>query len=155
MKSGDSVVLVTLAATFLSVIFYIEWETKRFAVSLNFSSGVTVLVVFHSDESSTKAVIVFVVLGDFVRMSPVRADSGLAVLSLEAVLTSISKSWNWIRPCVVSLTTLFYLMKCSAMIGPVKSFILTKSLAKVKSPTSSLSVADSNDFSNCPFVTCN
>ena len=67
MKYGDSVVLVTLTAILLSIIVDIEWEISRLAVSVNFSSGVTVPVVFHFDGWSMKAVIVFVVGGGIVR----------------------------------------------------------------------------------------
>ena len=59
MRHGDSVVLVTLTAILLSIIVEIEWETSRLAVSLNFSNGVVVPVVFHFDGWSMKAVIVF------------------------------------------------------------------------------------------------
>ena len=63
IRYGDSVVLVTLTAIRLSIIVDIEWEISRLAVSVNFSSGVTVPVVFHFEGWSIKAVIVFVVVG--------------------------------------------------------------------------------------------
>ena len=47
---GDSVVLVTLTASFLSIKVEIEWNNMRLAVSVNFSTGVKVPVVFHSDK---------------------------------------------------------------------------------------------------------
>ena len=47
IRYGVSVVLVTLTAILLSIIVDIEWEISRLAVSVNFSSGVTVPVVFH------------------------------------------------------------------------------------------------------------
>ena len=62
-RYGDSVVLVTLTANLLSNNVDIEWEIGRLAISVNFSNGVTVLVVCDSQEWSTNAVIVFVVLG--------------------------------------------------------------------------------------------
>ena len=62
IKYGDSVVLVILTATLLSVFVDIEWEISRLAVPENFSSGITVPVVFHSERWSTNAKIVFVVL---------------------------------------------------------------------------------------------
>ena len=58
MKYGDSVVLVTLTAILLSIIVDIERENSRIAVSVNFSNGVTVPVVFHFDGWLMKAVIV-------------------------------------------------------------------------------------------------
>ena len=69
IRYGDSVVLVTLTATLLAIIVDIEWEISTLAVSVNFSRGVTVPAVFHSDGWSTKALIVSVVLSDFVRVS--------------------------------------------------------------------------------------
>ena len=67
IRYGDSVVLVTLTAIFLSIIVDIEWEISRLAVSVNFSNGVSVPVVFHFDGWSMKAAIVFVVVGGIVR----------------------------------------------------------------------------------------
>ena len=65
-------VLVTLTAIFLSLIVDIEWDNMRLAVSVNFSTGVTVPDVFHSDTWSTKTVIVFVVNCGFVILSWMR-----------------------------------------------------------------------------------
>ena len=62
IRYGDSVVLGTLTAILLSIIVDIEWEISKLAVSVNFSNGVTVPVVFHFDGWSMKAVIVFVVM---------------------------------------------------------------------------------------------
>ena len=50
IRYGDSVVLVILTAILLSIIVDIEWEISRLAVSVNFSSGVTVPVVFHLED---------------------------------------------------------------------------------------------------------
>ena len=80
MRYGDSVVLVTLTAILLSIIVEIEWEISRLAVSVNFSNGVTVPVVFHFDGWSMKAVIVFVVVGGMVRVSSVMTGCGLVVV---------------------------------------------------------------------------
>ena len=91
MRYGDSVVLVTLTAILLLIIVNIEWEISRLAVSVNFSNGVTVPVVFHLDGWSMKAVIVFVVVGGMFRFSSVMTGCGLVVVSLEAVLTCIVK----------------------------------------------------------------
>ena len=63
----ESVVLVTLLAILPSNIVDTEWEISKLAVSVNVSSGVTVPVVFHFDGLSTKAVIVFVVVGGIAR----------------------------------------------------------------------------------------
>ena len=90
-RYGDSVVLVTLTAILLSIIVDIEWEISRLPVSVNFSNGVTVPVVFHFDVWSMKAVIVFVVVGGIVRASSVMTGCGLVVVSLEGVLTCIVK----------------------------------------------------------------
>ena len=46
---GGSVVLVTLTAVFLSLIFDIEWEINRLAASVNFPTVSIVFVVCHSD----------------------------------------------------------------------------------------------------------
>ena len=61
--------LVTLTAIFLSIIVDIEWDIIRLAASVNFSTGVTVPVVFRSDKWSTNAVIVFVVICGVVILS--------------------------------------------------------------------------------------
>ena len=66
---GDSVVLVTLTAIFLSIIVEIEWDIIRLAASVNFSTGVKVPVVFHSYGLSTNAVIVFVIICGIVMLS--------------------------------------------------------------------------------------
>ena len=98
MRYGDSVVLVTLTAILLSIMVDIEWEISKFAVSVNFSNGVPVPVVFHFDEWSMKAKIVFVVIGGIVRASSVMTGCGLVVVSLEAVLTCIVKSGKCMSP---------------------------------------------------------
>ena len=94
MRYGDSVVLVTLTAILLSFIVDTEWEINNFAVSVNFSNGVTVPVVFHFDGWSMKAVIVFFVVGGMVRAWSVMTGCGLVVVSIEAVLTCIDKGGN-------------------------------------------------------------
>ena len=154
MRYGDSVVLITLTAILLSNIVDIDWEISRLAVSVNLSNGVTVPVVFHFDGCSTKAVIFFVVVGGMVRDSSVMTVCGLVVVSLEAVLTCIVKWGKCIRPCVVSMTTLLFLIKCNPIIGPVSFFITTKCSAKDLSPISNFSVAVDIGFSNWPFATC-
>ena len=154
MRSGNSVVLVTLTAILLSIIVDIEWEISRLAVSVNFSNGVTVHVVFHFDGWSMKDVIVFVVVGDMVRVSSVMTGCGLVVVSLEAVLTCIVKWGECMSPCVVSMTTLLFLMKCKPTIGPVNFFIPTKGSANELSRISNFSVAVDNGFSNCPLALC-
>ena len=154
MRYGDSVVLVTLTAILLSIIADIEWETSRFAVSVIFSNGVTVPVVFHFDGWSMKALIVFVVVGGMVKALSVMTDCGLMVVSLEAVLACIVKREKRMSPCVVSMTTLLFLIKCDPIIGPVSFFITTNCSANELSPISKLSVAVDNGFSNWPLATC-
>ena len=154
IRYGDSVVLVTLTAILLSINVEIEWEISKLAVSVNFSNGVTVPVVFHFDGWSTKAMIVFVVVGGDVRASSVMTGCGFVVVSLEFVLTCIVKCGNCMRPCVVSMTTLLFLIKCKPIFGPVNFFITTKSSTKILSSFSKLSVAVANGFSNWPSATC-
>ena len=150
----NSFVTILKVAILLSIIVNIEWEISRLAVSVNFFNDVTVPVVFHFDGWSMKAVIVFVVVGDMVRASSVMTGCGLVVLSLEAVLTCIVKWGNCMSPCVVSRTTLLFLIKCNTIIGPVNFFITTNCSANELSPISNLSVAVDNGFSNWPLATC-
>ena len=154
MRYGYSVVLVTLTAIFLSNIVDIEWEISRFAVSVHFSNGVTVPVVFDFDGWSRKAVIVFVVVGGMVRASSVMTGCGLVVVSLEAVLSCIVMWGKCMSPCVVSMTTLLFLIKCNPIIGPVNFFITTNWSANERSPNSILRVVVDNGFSNWPLATC-
>ena len=72
-------VLVTVTAIFLSNIVDIEWDIIRLAAPVNFSTGVTVPVVFHSDKWSTNAVIDFVVICGIVILSWMRSACGLAL----------------------------------------------------------------------------
>ena len=81
--------MVTLTAILLSINVDIVWQISKFAVSVNFSNGVTVPVVFHFEMWSTKAVIVFVVVGGIVKASSVMTGWGFVVVPLEAVLTCI------------------------------------------------------------------
>ena len=154
IRYGHSVVLVTLTAIRLSIIVDIEWEISRLVVSVIFSNGVTVPVVFHFEGWSMKAVIVFVVVGGMVRASSVMTGCGLVVFSLEAVLTCIVRWGKCMRPCVVSMTTLLFLIKCNPNVGLVNFFITTKCSAKELSPISNFSVAVDNGFSNRPFASC-
>ena len=151
IRYADSVVLVTLTAILLSIIVDIEWEISRLAVSVNFSNRVTVPVVFHFDGWSMKAVTVFVVAGGIVRSSSMMFGCGLVVDSLEAVLTCIVKWGKCRRPCVVSMTTLLFPIKCNPIIGPVNFFITTNCSAKPLSQISNFSVAVVIGFSNWPF----
>ena len=154
IRYDDSVVLVTLTAILLSIIVSIEWEISRLAVSVNFSNSVTVPVVFHSDGWQTEAVTVSVVLGGLIRASSVMTGWGFAVVSLEAVLTCIVKCGKCLRPCVVLMTTLFFLIKCNPIIGTVNSFMTTKYSASKLSPISNLFVAVADGFSTWPLATC-
>ena len=58
------------------------------------------------------------------------------------------------RPCVVSMTTLLFLIKCNSIIGPVKFFNTTKCSKNEISPFSNFSVVVDNGFSNWPLATC-
>ena len=151
---GNSIVLVTLTAIFLSNIVNIEWKISKVAVSVNFPNVITVPVVLHFDGWSTKAVMVFVVVGGIVRASQVMTGCGFVVVSLEAVSTCIVKCGKCMRPCVVSMTTLLFLIKCNPFIGRVNFFNTTKCSAKELSPFSNFSVAVDNGFSNWPLATC-
>ena len=135
---------------FFQIFVDIEWQISRLAVYVNFSSGVTVPVVFHSEGWSTKAGIVFVVLGGFVKASSLTRVWGFAFVSVEAVLTCIVKCGKWMRSCVVSMTTLLFLLKCK----PINFFITPKWSAKMLSPIPNLSVTVANGFYNCPIATC-
>ena len=154
IRCGASVVWVTLTAIFLSFFVDIEWEISNFAISVNFSIGVTVPVVFLFDRWSTKAMIVFVVVGGMVRASSVMTGCGFMVVSLEAVLACLVKWGKCMRPCVVSMTTLLFLIKCKAIIDLVFFLITTNCSAKNLSPKSNLNVAVDNGFSNWPLATC-
>ena len=103
---GGSVVLVILTAIFLSIIVDIEWDNMRLSISVNFPTGVTVPVVFHSEKWSTNAVIVFVAICGIVILSWMRTAWGLAFVWLNALLTGVVKCRKRMRPCVVSMTTL-------------------------------------------------
>ena len=74
---------------------------------------------------------VFVVAGGIVRSSSMMTGCSLVVDSLEAVLTCIVKWGKCMRPCVVSMTTQLFLIKCNPIIGPVNFFITTKCSARV------------------------
>ena len=65
---------------------------------------------------------------------------GFTLVSLETVLTCIVKFGKCVRPCVVSTTTLLFLIKCYAIIDPVDFFITTKCLTNILSPISNVSV---------------
>ena len=54
----------------------------------------------------------------------------------------------------MSMTTLFFLIKCNPIIGPVNFFITTKCSANELSPISNFSVAVNKGFSNWPLATC-
>ena len=98
--------------------------------------------------------IVFVVVGGMVRASSMMTGCGLVVVSLGAVLTCIVKWGKCMRPCVVSMTTLLFLIKCNPIIAPVSFFLTTQCSAKELSPISSFSVAVDNCFSHWPLATC-
>ena len=154
IRYGDSVVLITLTANLLSNVVDIDGKISKLAVSVILSSGVTVPVVFLSDGRSTKAVIVFVVSGGIAKASSVMTGWGFVVVPVEAVLTCNVNCGNYMRPCVVSMKTMLFLIKCNPIIGPVNSFITTKCLANIFSTTSNLIVAFVDGFSNWPLASC-
>ena len=98
--------------------------------------------------------IVFVVVGGIVKPSSVVTGWGFAVVSLEAVLTCIVMCGKPMRPCVVSLTTLLFLIRCYLIFGHVSFFITTKCSANILSPISTSGVAVTNGFCNWQFATC-
>ena len=67
IQYGNSVVLVTLTAIFLSNIVHFEWDLSVSAI-MTFTTCVTVPVVFHCGGWSTKAMIVFAVIRGIVRV---------------------------------------------------------------------------------------
>ena len=154
IRYGDSVVLATLTANLLLIIVDIEWEISKLAVSVNFSIGVTVPVVFHSDGGSTEAVIDSVILCGIVSELAVMTGWGFASVSLEADLTCILKCGKCMRPSVVSMTTLLFLIKCHTVVGPLNFFTTTNCLAITMSPIRILGVTVANGFSKWPFDTC-
>ena len=104
IRYGDNLVLLPWLLYSRQLIDF-ERENSKLAVSVNFSNGFAVPVVFLSQGWSTKGVIIFVVLSSIVRASAVMLCWGSAVVSLEAVLTCIFICGNCMRPCVVSMTT--------------------------------------------------
>ena len=155
IKRGDSVVLVTLTAAFLSLIVDKEWEINKLAVPSKLSKRVTVPVVLNSDGWSTKGLTNFVVLGGIFRVSSVRTDWGFEPILIAPLLTCFVKCGKCKKPCVISMTALLCLMNCNPTIGTVKLLVSTKCSAKVLSQTSNLSVVVANSSSKWPFPTCN
>ena len=109
IRYGDFLVLVTLSAVLLSNIVYIECEISELAVSVKFSNGVAVPVVFPPDGWSTKSLNIFVVLGGTIRASSVMTGWGFAVVSFQAVFSCIVNCGKCMRPCLASMTTLLFL----------------------------------------------
>ena len=154
VRYGDFLVLVTLTAILLSNIVDIEWKVSGLAICVNFSDGVTVPVVFHSEDSSTNTVIVFVVLEGIVRALSGMTPWVFRILSLEAALTYTVKCGKCMRPCVVSMTTQMFLINCNPIFSPVIFLHTTKYSANILSPISILGVVVASGFSNWPFSTC-
>ena len=101
-----------------------------------------------------KGVSVFAVQGDIFRASSWMTDWGFAVCSPDAVLTCNVNFGKFVRPFVVSMTTLLFLIKCSSIMGPVSFLNATECSANILSPISIFSVAVANDFSSWPLATC-
>ena len=68
------------------------------------------------------------------RASSVGTCWALANVSREAVLTCIVKCGNCVRPCVVSIPTLLFFMKCNPIIGPASFFFTMNCSTNVLSP---------------------
>ena len=79
---------------------------------------------------------------------------GFGIFSLHAVLTCIVKCGKCLKPCVVSMTTLSFLMKFIPTNDSVNFFNTTNCSAKMLSPIQELSLVVANGFPNWPFVTC-
>ena len=148
---GDSVVLITLTATFLSNNADIQWDISRLAALVIFSSGVILPVVFYCEEWSKKAVIVFNVTGGIVMASPTRTFWRLALVSLSPPYLHVQKT-KINEANVMSMTILLCLMKCKGIIYPVWFFYTIKCSATLKSPITNLSVAVVNGFWNVPIT---
>ena len=88
------------------------------------------------------------------RASSVMTGCNFSVVSLKAVLICIVNCGKCVRPCVVSMTTLLFLIKCKAINGPVNLFITKKCSVKELSPFSKLGVAVANGFSHWALATC-
>ena len=98
--------------------------------------------------------IVSVVIGGIVRASSVKTSWGFAFVSVEAVLICIVKCGKCMKPCNVSMTTLFFLIDHKHMVDLVNLFITTKCSVNVLSQISSLSAIVANGFSNWLVATC-
>ena len=72
----------------------------------------------------------FVVLGGIARASSVRTAWGFALHS-EVVLICLVRCGKCMRPCVVSMTTLYFLIKCNPMIGPVSFLSLRQKVQQM------------------------
>ena len=110
--------------------------------------------MFQSNGWSTKAVTVFVDIGGIAKALPEITVWGFANVSFRAVLTYIAECGKCMRPCVLLMTTVLFLIKSNPIIGPATFFITTKCSAKTLSPISNLGVAVDIGFSNWPLATC-
>ena len=130
--------LVTLNAIFLSFSIEIERDYQTRAASVNFSTGVTVPVIFPSYNRSTNDLTGFAAIGGTVILSWTRRTWGLALVPLDVLLICSVRCGRGMKPCVVSMTTLLCLMNCNPIIGPVKLFTTTNCSAKIWSPKSQI-----------------
>ena len=79
---------------------------------------------------------------------------GLSLVPLESLLTCIVGWKKWNRPCLVTMNTLLWLVKCTPRMIQVKIFFTIKCSAKMCSAISNLSKFLDNAFSYWPFATC-
>ena len=145
--------MLTLTATFLSIIVDNEWDSSRLVASVKLHTGVTVPAVFQSDEWSTIAAMVLVDIGGSVLLLGLKTARSYARVSLAVYLSCFEKWGKWMRPSVLSMTTLLGHKKCNPIMGPLKFFITTKCSGKLCSQISNLGVAVAIGFSNWPFAT--
>ena len=148
----DSLVFVTLTATFLSIIFDIECEISRLAVSVIFSNVSQSLLCSILKEDQRTQWSLFLI-GGIVKASSMRTTWDLTLTSLAVLLTCIVKWGKWMKPCVVWMITLLFFMKSKPMIGPVTFFITTNCSTEVYSPLTKLIVVVASGFSNWPYAT--
>ena len=98
--------------------------------------------------------IVVVDFDGIIRASPVRTDWCFVAVPLEAVITCIVVCGKCMRPWLLSITTLLFIIKCNPIVEPIIFFIRTNCSANMIPALSILNVAVANTFSNWPFAWC-
>ena len=92
------------------------------------------------------------VIGRILEVSRIRRVWGSAFVSQAQLLTCMVKCGKWMKPYVVSMTTLLCLMKFKLITGPISFFITMKSSAKLWSMMSNLDFGVADGFSQWPFA---